>query len=145
MEQVIIRKRYDKHDPKDYAHHPEGESLTRQEFKEESNVNNIMAKYEKGHMIDYINRHDGTYGDFSNEFEYREILDRLQSAEDAFLDLPSSLRNRFNNDPAQFIGFVSDDKNREEAIELGLIPKSKEPEQNPVDPPNKKQDKKTEE
>ena len=40
-----------------------------------------------------------------------------------FDNLPSDVRNRFNNNPAQLLDFVADPENKEEAIELGLLPK----------------------
>jgi len=39
----------------------------------------------------------------------------------AFSQMPSAIRKRFNNDPAELIKFVLDPKNREEAIKIGLI------------------------
>ncbi len=43
-------------------------------------------------------------------------------AQDMFDHLPSSIRNRFANDPALFLDFVQDADNRVEAIELGIFP-----------------------
>ena len=44
---------------------------------------------------------------------------RLQS-------LLSRVRKRYNNDPAELLEFVMDEKNREEAVFLGLIEKPQE-------------------
>ena len=35
--------------------------------------------------------------------------------------LDANVRKRFHNDPAELIDFVSDEKNRDEAVRLGLL------------------------
>ena len=37
--------------------------------------------------------------------------------------LPSRVRRRFDNDPAELMEFLADEANREEAVMLGLIEK----------------------
>lgn len=49
-------------------------------------------------------------------------------AENSFNMLPSEIRNRFQNDPGQLIGYLSDEKNNEEAYKLGLKIRPKPPE-----------------
>ena len=49
------------------------------------------------------------------------------AADDAFMALPAAVRERFNNDPAELVDFVSDVNNRSEAIDLGLIPPPAKP------------------
>ena len=45
MATVIIRKKYDKHNPEDFSYSDKTDSLTQQQFAEECDVNNILAKY----------------------------------------------------------------------------------------------------
>lgn len=47
-----------------------------------------------------------------------------------FDTLPSKLRLRFGNDPAEFLSFVEDPANDQEMIDLGLKPKPPLPEIN---------------
>ena len=49
-------------------------------------------------------------------------FDMVLAADDAFMALPANVRERFNNDPAELVDFISDVANRSEAIDLGLIP-----------------------
>lgn len=97
-------------------------SLTKQSFLKECDINNIMSKYQKTGLIDHVCKYEGSYGDFLNVSDYQSSLNAVMSAQEEFNSLPSSLRARFSNDPAQFLQFVNDDSNREEAIKIGLIP-----------------------
>ena len=63
------------------------------------------------------------FGDFSNEFDFRQAQETVIRAAEAFASLPSRVRKRFNNDPAELLEFLADEKNREEAVYLGLIEK----------------------
>lgn len=63
------------------------------------------------------------YGDFTNVGDFLDCQTRINHAEEQFMSLPSDLRRRFHNDPAEVIEFVNDPDNLEEARELGLLPK----------------------
>lgn len=54
---------------------------------------------------------------------FTEAMNRVKAAEDAFMQLPANVRSEFDNDPAKLIAFVQDDRNRDRAIELGLVAK----------------------
>ena len=58
MTTIIIRKRYQEH--KSEPQNTTGESLTQQQFKEECDVNHILAKYRKTNMITHLNKHQTT-------------------------------------------------------------------------------------
>jgi len=60
------------------------------------------------------------YGDVSNVPDYLTAVSVVQRADEMFRALPSVLRSRFDNSPAQYLKFVSDPKNRDEAIALGM-------------------------
>ena len=40
-----------------------GESRTRQEFKEECDINNIMRKYKQSGLVEHVKEYGGRYGD----------------------------------------------------------------------------------
>lgn len=107
--------------PHDRVHPPTGEtSRTMQEFREESNVNNIMAKYEQTKMLEHVNEHQGHYGDFISYDDYHTSLNKIYAAQEAFDSLPATVRLKFNNDPADFLNFVQDENNHDEMIDMGL-------------------------
>lgn len=99
----------------------DGAGVTQQHFKEECNVNNIMAKYGASRLLQHFSQFQGNYGDFTNVQDYQTSMNQLIAAQDMFMSLPSQLRNRFNNDPGEFLAFVSNADNRDEMKTLGLL------------------------
>lgn len=114
--------------PREYAFTPTGDSLTQQQFKEECDVNNILAKYKKTGMLNHLNKHQANYGDFSDLNDYQTNLDKVMHAQNTFNELPSNIRSKFENDPGKLIDFLSKEENNEEAIKLGLKFPRKKPE-----------------
>lgn len=98
-------------------------SLTQKQFRDDTDINKIMAKYQKGEAITHLQRRQGRYGDFSQIRDYRASLDHIIETQKAFMALPSGVRKRFQNDPQELINFVNDKNNYNEAVELGLIEK----------------------
>lgn len=96
-------------------------SMTDQSFEPQSNVNNIMAKYRKTGQISHLSRKQGIYADVSEVPDFMTALTIVNDATQKFMDLPSDIRKRFGNDPANMVDFLADPKNQKEAIELGLM------------------------
>lgn len=109
------------------------ETLTKQEFKDSCDINNIIAKYQKTGVLEHVNRYQGDYCDVATELDYRAAQDILIKAEDAFNSLPSSIRDRFANDPANFLSFVENPDNRPEMAKLGLLKEGSDVADVPVD------------
>jgi len=92
---------------------------TKQSFKAECDINNILARY-KATGSTRVNSRQPVYGDVSSipDFQYcQNVVIRGQSMFDA---LPSFIRSRFDNDPALFLAFASDPSNINELVKLGL-------------------------
>lgn len=64
-----------------------------------------------------------TYGDFTSVGDYQQMLNTMVDANYRFSSLDPAIQQRFNNDPALFLAFMSDESNIEEAIRLGLASK----------------------
>lgn len=96
-------------------------TLTKQSFKKESDVNHILAKYNKTGVLENVNENKAVYGDFYEVEDYRHSLDVVMASEAHFDALPSIVRTKFDNDPEQFLEFVNDPDNKDEMIELGLM------------------------
>lgn len=94
-------------------------SLTKQEFKDESNINVLLERYQKTGLLPDM-RQDGVYGDFADVPTYLEALTIVQQAQEAFEKLPASVRDRFGNSPEKFLEFTSDERNADEMVRLGL-------------------------
>lgn len=95
-------------------------SLAQQQFKDDVDINVLLERFKvTGVMPQSVVL--PTYGDFVGVSDYRTAKDALRKANDAFMDLPANIRARFDNDPQKLLEFVSDAKNRDEAIQLGLL------------------------
>lgn len=102
-----------------------GETMTRKDAQDECNVNKIIEKFVRTGNLTHVTSFNGQYGDFSQITDYAGALNQIIEMEDQFRNLPSKVRNRFKNDPQALLSFLDDDKNYDEAIELGLIEKDK--------------------
>lgn len=101
--------------------------LTVQAPKDEVDINKIMARVAKGQMIGGLE--NGRFMDVSEYDGLEEAIIKVQKAKEEFLSLPVEIRDRFENDPVKLIDFLSDESNRAEAEELGLVNR-----QEPVQP-----------
>nr|QJB20248.1 MAG: internal scaffolding protein [Microvirus sp.] len=97
------------------------ECMTQQHFRDECDVNTIMLKYGASRLLEHYGQFQGNYGDFTEVQDYQTSLNEVIKAEEMFMSLPSQLRSRFENDPSQFLSFVSDEANRSEMQSLGLL------------------------
>lgn len=97
------------------------ESRTKQQFKDECDINQIMAKYARTGVLPIPVNSRAVYGDYSTPFDFQEAQDLIIRAQQQFESLPSGLRNRFGNDPKNFLAFCSDPANKKEMGELGLL------------------------
>lgn len=95
-------------------------SMTDQSFKKDCDVNLILAKYRKTSAITHLAKVQGQFADVSDLPTMLESHERLQTAQDSFMDLPAYIRDKFDNDLMKMVDFLNDPKNAEEAIELGL-------------------------
>jgi hypothetical protein len=110
-------------------------TITEQQHANDVDINQIMAKASRGQSSEYIREHAGHYGD-ATSLDFYQAQTIVANAKSLFEDLPSSIRNRFENKPGLFLDFVQDPKNAEELVELKLAnPPPPEPPAPPVVPP----------
>ena len=98
----------------------EGESLTEQQFAEESQTINKIRKYDSQGFFDSINRNPAQYNDFTQVRDLADAIDQIENARDAFQTIPSDIRKKFNNSPSEFFDFASKESNYDELVKLGL-------------------------
>ena len=95
-------------------------SMAQQQFREECDINTIMERFGRtGELIAPVRMPQ--YGDFDGVSDYHSAMNAIVEAQSAFDSLPAKVRARFGNDPAEFLDFVYNEENREEAIRLGLV------------------------
>lgn len=107
-------------------------SLTKQEFADECDINTIMANFERTGEIYTSQTLVPRYGDFSIVPDYQTAQNLVIEAQASFDSLPSKLRERFHNDPAEFLEFVSDERNVDEMRQLGILEQASVPVSPPV-------------
>lgn len=101
-------------------------TMTQQHSKDEVDINKIMARYIKTGVIDHVQKYQPQYTE-NNEVDYHESMNVIRKADEMFLELPSSVRKTFHNDPAKFLEFVNDENNIDKLSEMGLTSKTKSP------------------
>ncbi|WNK13608.1 MAG: internal scaffolding protein [Microvirus sp.] len=95
-------------------------TLTQQQYKDECDINNILKRYEKTHLLPDFIKENPQYGDFSEVPTYQEALDIIHVADTQFGLLDAKTRDRFSNNPAKFLEFVHNPDNIKEMVSMGL-------------------------
>lgn len=95
-------------------------TLTQQQFKDETDINNILRQFNVTGLLPESPL-SPRYGDFTGIVDYQSALNAVIAAEDGFMTLPADIRASFGNDPEQLINFLDDPANKDQAIKLGLI------------------------
>lgn len=102
---------------------PVGESLAKQEFAAETDVNVIMNRYRQTGVLPQIGS-PGVYGDFTTREDYLSCMIRVRQAEEAFALLPAEIRDACGHDPAELVDLVVNPARRADAERLGLVEKA---------------------
>lgn len=110
---------------------PREESKTQQQFKDESDINTIVERFGLTGELPTVNRMPVS-GDFTGVTDFQTAMQLVRKAQEGFMEFPAQLRARFANDPQRVLQFLEDEKNRDEAIRLGLVPKPQDPPRTPL-------------
>ncbi len=104
----------------------EGEKIvTQQHFKEEVDVNNIIAKFAQTGELP-VAREAQQYG-YAPSQTFTEAMFIITEAKEEFAKLPSAARAAFGNDPAKYLDAATDAEQRPLFEELGLLDKLPDP------------------
>lgn len=114
---------------------PYDDILTKQEFLEESDINVIIARFQKSGVLPNTFGNVGSYGDFSQVTNFQDAIIKVQEAEDMFMSLPARIRAKFDNDPSQFLEFADNPENQDALVEMGVIDKASVKATEPAAPP----------
>jgi len=122
MVQLIARSQYDERLTLASDLSFEGDKgVTKQADLKDCDINLLFKRFEKtGQLPDLIAK-NGRYGDFSAVPDYQEAVQIVRDSEEQFMALNADLRNRFANDPANFLAFATDPANLDEMEKLGLL------------------------
>lgn len=117
-------------------------SRTDQSYKDDCDVNKIIARAMKTGQISHLSKYRGQYADVSQITDLQGAMEAVQKANEAFMTIPAQLRKRFGNDPQEFIKYLQDPSNIEESIQLGLRERPKATDSQQVKPDEGTTDKK---
>ena len=80
-----------------------GETVTQQQFTAASDINNIVASYERTGIDPYASRLENQqFGD--GEYRtYQEALNNVADLNSRFHELPMAIREQYNNDPETYL------------------------------------------
>ncbi len=97
-----------------HARVPEYESpgRTKQAFKDETDINRILARFNREGAISHLNKFQGMYGDFES-FDFLQAQLQIRKAGEIFEALPAELRREFQQSPSLFFEFVNDPANKD--------------------------------
>jgi len=95
-------------------------SRTVQSHKEECDINTIVRRFGVTGQLPASVRAP-LFADFVEATDFQTSMNAIASAREAFDAMPAAVRDRFHNDPHEFVQFVNDDANRVEAEKLGLV------------------------
>lgn len=96
-------------------------TLTKQSFAEECDINLMIARAAKAGRLEELMRQDPVqYADYSDAPTFQEALNVVHTAQGQFNELDANIRLRFENNPAKFLEFMSDENNAPEWVKMGL-------------------------
>lgn len=99
--------------------------VVQQNYKDECDINTIVKRFGlTGEMPENLKMPQS--GDFTGVTDFHSAMNIVRQAEEEFLRVPAEIRARFGNDPGALLSFLDDDKNKDEAIKLGIVNKPPE-------------------
>lgn len=113
-------------------------SLAEQSEKDDADINVLLKRFGVTGQLPAANSIPiVTNGDFVAAMDCQGAMDMIRRATESFMDLPAEVRQEFNHDPARFVNFCSDEKNREHnlsklrewglAVDAAVAPVAAEP------------------
>lgn len=104
---------------------------TQQQFRDEVDINTLVDRFglTPGAQWPMLERVP-LQADFVPTTDYKTAMDTIIAANETFMQLPATQRERFDNDPHKWLEFTSDPKNEDEMRSLGIL----KPKPAPIEP-----------
>lgn len=100
-------------------------SRTKQSFRDEVDINQIVARGRSGAALTHLAKGVPRYMDVADVGDYKGALDMIRSMDGYFAGLPSKARAAFKNDPREFLEAMETQEGRDILVELGMIQEPK--------------------
>lgn len=92
---------------------------TKQSFKDSCDINKILKKAQQAGSLAHLLKYpEAVYGEFDGEMDLLTANARIARANEIFNELPSEVRNEFNNDALSFVTYAADPANNSRLAEL---------------------------
>ena len=98
----------------------QNDGRTQQHQKDECDINLIIKRHTPEQIALMATQNEGQYGD-ATSIDYHAAQNIIANANTMFNDLPSEIRNQFDNDPALFLDFTSNEENYAEMRKMGIM------------------------
>ncbi|MBT6757513.1 MAG: hypothetical protein HOA84_04205 [Candidatus Jacksonbacteria bacterium] len=98
----------------------QNDGRTQQHQKDECDINLIIKRHTPEQIALMATQNEGQYGD-ATSVDYHAAQNIIANANTMFNDLPSEIRNQFDNDPAIFLDFTSNEENYAEMRKMGIM------------------------
>lgn len=105
-------------DPITYGGQP---SAAKQSFKDEVDINNIVAKFQTTGQLPHVSDAEPNYG-YAPALDYHEAMNLVIRSRETFDALPVETRHALDYSVENMLSLVSDSERADEARELGLLP-----------------------
>lgn len=129
----MIRTRYN-HPGTRTTHRCNLPSKAFQSEKSETMIESYLRKFHAtGFLGDPQRKAVALFGDFTGMEDFQTIQNKMAKITEHFEALPSHVRRFFGDEPANYVAFVTDPRNLEKSIEMGLL--TREENQNVPPPP----------
>ena len=100
-----------------------GESKTDPIFAEDLKIQNMIKKYDSTNLLELVSNKTPQYIDLSDVTDLQSAMTKIQDAQETFMEVPATIRERFQNNPQTFYNFVNDKNNIDELVNMGLATK----------------------
>lgn len=93
------------------------DGMTKQSFKDSTDVNKILAKFQKTGVISHLAKFGPEYGNFS-DVDFMQAQVALARGKEIFEALPAEVKREFKQDAGAFFAFVNDPGNKDRLKEV---------------------------
>lgn len=94
--------------------------FTEQAHASDVKIQNIMKKYERTGIIEHNAQYGGEYANMVGALDFAEAQRVIADANSMFESVPATIRRDFDNNPAKFVDFMMNEKNREAIQDYGF-------------------------
>lgn len=96
------------------------EGGAKQSFEQECDINVILKRFGIGYEIPQGLRVPQS-GDFTGINDFHTAMNAIVKARETFESLPAHIRTKFDNDPGKFVDFTTNEENKEQMLDMGLL------------------------